>query len=351
MKAIRLHIRQGSANYRREETVNCRMTYPLPPYSTVIGAIHNACSYKEYHPMYVSIQGKYSSLQRKMFKEDCFLNSVHDDRGILVKMHERDALCSAYTVAASAIKSQGNSFENGVTINVVNQEVLNEYRNLKALSRRIDTVNKRVKQHKDQIKTMTKNGESAEKIKAYKVFIKRLETIVKNFKEERYTKPYAMFRTLTKAPKYYEILYEVELMIHIVSDDETMSDILANIDNLTAIGRGEDFVEVLSAEETELTDLKELDKKRYNNYRTDDKYIAYIPTISFDSAGFKLKGDAEKDLNGTKYLLNKDYAVQDNKRIFNKIAVLCTSDYSLTTAIEGAMFDNYSGKIYPVFLV
>lgn len=43
MKAIRLHIKQNSANYKKEETVQCRMTYPLPPYSTVIGAIHKAC--------------------------------------------------------------------------------------------------------------------------------------------------------------------------------------------------------------------------------------------------------------------------------------------------------------------
>lgn len=36
MKAIRLHIKQNSANYKKEETVQNRMTYPLPPYSTVI---------------------------------------------------------------------------------------------------------------------------------------------------------------------------------------------------------------------------------------------------------------------------------------------------------------------------
>ena len=61
MKAIRLHLKQNSANYRREETINCRMTYPLPPYSTVIGAIHKACGYTDYHTMKVSIQGKYGS--------------------------------------------------------------------------------------------------------------------------------------------------------------------------------------------------------------------------------------------------------------------------------------------------
>ena len=43
MKALRLVIHQSSANYKREETVDNKMTYPLPPFSTVIGALHNAC--------------------------------------------------------------------------------------------------------------------------------------------------------------------------------------------------------------------------------------------------------------------------------------------------------------------
>ena len=48
MKALRLVIHQSSANYKREETVDNKMTYPLPPFSTVIGALHNACGYREY---------------------------------------------------------------------------------------------------------------------------------------------------------------------------------------------------------------------------------------------------------------------------------------------------------------
>ena len=46
MKALRLVIHQSSANYKREETVDNKMTYKLPPFSTVIGALHNACGYR-----------------------------------------------------------------------------------------------------------------------------------------------------------------------------------------------------------------------------------------------------------------------------------------------------------------
>ena len=55
MKAFRLIIKQTSANYRKPETIKNKMTYPLPPFSTVIGALHNACGYTEYKEMNLSI--------------------------------------------------------------------------------------------------------------------------------------------------------------------------------------------------------------------------------------------------------------------------------------------------------
>ena len=352
MKAIRLHLKQSSANYRREETVNCRMTYPLPPYSTVIGALHKACNYTEYHDMAVSIQGKYSSLQRKLFREDCFLNSLCDDRGILVKMCDSGILSSAYEVAASAIKGQGNSFEKEITVNVVSRELLEEYKSLKTLGKRIDEVNKRVKAKKDRLRMMKKDGVSPEKIKSYQAFVKALETRVKNYKQKYYTEPYACFRTLTKAPKCYELLFDVELIIHIVSDDETMSDIMSNIDNLTAIGRGEDFVEIISAEETELDEFSVLSKKRaYENNTASDKFISYIPLQIVGNRKFVRAGDRTNHLNGTKYLINKNYTVQNKKRIFNKIPVLCTGDYKIRNDCDGVLFDSYNEEIMPVFLV
>ena len=61
MKAIRIKILQNMVNYKLPASFQLKETYPLPPYSTVIGMIHNLCNYKEYVPMVVSIQGKYHS--------------------------------------------------------------------------------------------------------------------------------------------------------------------------------------------------------------------------------------------------------------------------------------------------
>jgi len=58
MKVIKLKIRQNLANYRKPLNYQIKESYPLPPYSTIIGMVHKACNFKEYHPMKVSIQGK-----------------------------------------------------------------------------------------------------------------------------------------------------------------------------------------------------------------------------------------------------------------------------------------------------
>ena len=61
MKAIRLKIFQNLVNYKLPTSFQLKETYPLPPYSTVIGMVHNACEFTEYVPMRVSVQGKYHS--------------------------------------------------------------------------------------------------------------------------------------------------------------------------------------------------------------------------------------------------------------------------------------------------
>ncbi len=67
MKAIRIKIEQELVNYKVPTSFQLKETYPLPPYSTVIGMIHNACGYMEYQEMKVSIQGKYHSKVNDLF--------------------------------------------------------------------------------------------------------------------------------------------------------------------------------------------------------------------------------------------------------------------------------------------
>lgn len=60
-KAIRLRAFQQMPNYKKPASIVLKESFPLPPYSTIIGMVHNACKFTEYHPMKVSIQGKHAS--------------------------------------------------------------------------------------------------------------------------------------------------------------------------------------------------------------------------------------------------------------------------------------------------
>lgn len=57
-RAIRVECFQNLVNYRKPSSFIIKESYPLPPYSTVLGMIHAICGYSEFHPMKLSIQGR-----------------------------------------------------------------------------------------------------------------------------------------------------------------------------------------------------------------------------------------------------------------------------------------------------
>lgn len=61
MKGIKVLLKQEVANYKKPSSFQLKESYPLPPYSTVIGMVHYLCDFDEYKPMKISIQGKYRS--------------------------------------------------------------------------------------------------------------------------------------------------------------------------------------------------------------------------------------------------------------------------------------------------
>jgi CRISPR-associated protein Cas5t len=61
LEAIRLRLFQQLPNYRKPSSFTVKESYPMPPYSSVIGMIHAACGFAEYHDMKISIQGKNAS--------------------------------------------------------------------------------------------------------------------------------------------------------------------------------------------------------------------------------------------------------------------------------------------------
>lgn len=350
MEALRIHLSQASANYKREETVENKMTYPLPPFSTVIGALHHICGFKSYRPMDISIQGDYHAMGREAYRDHCFLNTTQDDRGILIKMDNPDNLSQAYKEVAYALKSQGNSFRNNVTVLEQEETLIKEYRDLKDLNDQISVFKKGkyadcmelIKRRKVQLsakkKSYEKNSQSYMKVDVREKEIKQMEKELKDglklFEDKNYNIPISKFRTLTTSLKYYEVLYEVELIIHVRSDQETLNNILLHIDDWKSLGRSEDFVQVKSAEYVE---LEEID----GDYKT--SYHAYLDADLVESGDIILRDKKHgTDAHGTKYYLNKNYTLTDKtggKRIFEKKKVYYLSDYWVNEECKNVLID------------
>ena len=64
MKILKLKLFQETTCYKKPFAFKVAETYPLPPYSTIIGMFHKIIGAKsgEYFPMNISVQGNYESI-------------------------------------------------------------------------------------------------------------------------------------------------------------------------------------------------------------------------------------------------------------------------------------------------
>lgn len=358
-EALRIVLHQTSANYRKPETFENKMTYPLPPYSTVIGALHKACGYTETHDMDISIQGRYGSMNREVYRDYNFLNSTFDDRGILVKMANESMLSNAFVKVAES-KKQRSSFKNNFCINVLNQELLSEYQELKRKSQELqEQKEKSIKPELDKLKrertelaklrkALDKSDSRYKEMSIQEKLIKEKEKKVsedfKRFEEENYSKPFSRFRTITTSVKSYEVLFDIDLIIHVVSDKQTMDDIYNHIYDLKALGRSEDFVDVIEIKRVKLTDTDEECECKH-------KYSAYISLENVRKKRvFTRTKSVDVPIIGTKYLLPKIYRIDSSskKRVFDEKKVVYASNFWIGETCEeaGILLDKKADNDY-----
>lgn len=76
MKAIRVKLQQELVNYKKPTSFQLKETYPLPPYSTVIGMVHTLCGFNEYKDMKISIAGKFNSKVNDLYTRYEFSNGM-----------------------------------------------------------------------------------------------------------------------------------------------------------------------------------------------------------------------------------------------------------------------------------
>lgn len=92
MKVIRLEIYQNLVNYKKPTSFQLKETYPLPPYSTVIGMIHSICGFTEYNPMEISIQGDYHSKINDLYTRYEFSGSTFEQGRHNIQIKDKDRI-------------------------------------------------------------------------------------------------------------------------------------------------------------------------------------------------------------------------------------------------------------------
>lgn len=80
-RAIRIKCFQNLVNYRKPNSFIVKETFPLPPYSTVLGMIHAACGYTEFHPMKLCIQGTNSGTVSELYTRYSFSAGTKYEEG------------------------------------------------------------------------------------------------------------------------------------------------------------------------------------------------------------------------------------------------------------------------------
>lgn len=94
LKILKLNLFQETACYKKPFAFKVAETYPLPPYSTVIGMFHKILQAKprQYFPMKISIQGEYDSIfsnyqNLRMFKKNQQVTSMPRNVHQLLDIH------------------------------------------------------------------------------------------------------------------------------------------------------------------------------------------------------------------------------------------------------------------------
>ena len=338
MEVLKLKIFQKNANYRIKDSVLNRMTSPLPSFSMVVGAIHNACNWTDYHEMQICIQGQFGSMSNDLKKANYLFNSKTNDRGTFIKISDDSfSPYSCHSICASTT-SQGSNFEKGIKTRYYNkneyENYLNKITELKNCKNKITEITNEIKKIKSERKDFDKNTDKYQESINEELLLKQMLAKMKDKKNDL-EKKIAKYTSMNTAPYRCEVLNSVNLVLYIHASTNDLKTIYENIYNLTSIGRSEDFIDLIDCE---IINLKEDIHKEYNNKKGYNSYIDYDLVKNND---ISIEDNNEDSLiNATVYRINKDYVINNGRRIFNKKKVVYASEYSIEENCKNVYIDD-----------
>lgn len=354
-KVLRVELFQPRANYRQLNSIDCRQTYPMPPPSTIIGAVHHACGWKEYHPMKVSISAEVDGLYEQFFTQ-VSPHAKTNDRGILIKTAYPNSLGKAYIEVVEQGVVDILTGENNI---ILESELYKEY---KQLELDIETIKSKIKEITERIKILKKQKKGNKDNNAIRIIdeciIKEESELNKKTEElEMKVYNYEKYMIIFKKFNSYQVLSGIHLYLYF--EFETLEDLECLVENVYAIdhiGRSEDKVLILDSQ------LVELDEN-ISGKKSDDNIQSYIDISLIDED--IVFSYSNLNNGGTAYYLPKDYhifsakeakelGVPEGQRVFNKYWLMNMSKITVDEDIdsyENLYFDNTNGKNIVVNLI
>lgn len=337
MKVLKIKLTQKSANYRIPGTIYNRKTYPLPPFSSIIGAVHTACNWDAYHEMDVGVIGKYDSMHTDFKRIHYLLNYTVLDQGILVK--EENGIFHPYLKEiCKATGGMGTNFMTGKNTIYIDKDEFEKFKNLREQEKELKLQLSNLENQKKEIRKEKKNVKKTDI--SYEILNTREETLVEEQDKLKIEKMFiknelSKYKSKQISTCYYEILNNIELIIYISTNQENLNTIQEHIYNFNALGRSEDFVNILSSE---IIELKENINTLYQNKKGYNSYIDYNLIKTLDICTQDIHNT--NTMNGTLYYINKDYTIKNEKRIFNKKPVIYANEYEVENNCKNVFIDD-----------
>lgn len=330
MKVIKIILTQTTANYRKTEQSKLRNTFPLPPISTILGSIHNAVGWEEYHPIHVSIKGEYGAISKKTYINQWVYNNVQHDRGYFVRFVAPNAFSNAYTLIAKPVlgKFKKRVLRTGEGFMVLEKEMLDNFFGMKE---ELKSINKELKELKAARIKETKGLTREEKKTARKPYDEKIESIMPRKEEIEYELSH--YHSFEKIPLKTDLLNDIKLVLHLIVDNpDDYRDIIEHLYDIKSFGRSEDFINIESVAELDYSVAESGIIKEHT----------YIPKS--ECKFFEMEGG--KRMNGTVYYLNEQYHLNEKgQRIFNRIPCLYTSNVNLKEQGERTFVDE-TGELF-----
>lgn len=108
MKGIKIALEQPCASYNIPGSLQLKETFPLPPYSTIIGMVHYACGFKKYVDMDVSVQGSFSSVCNDIYKRYELSPNMKFEKGRHQRYYENDGVKYGVTIGVGYVELLAN---------------------------------------------------------------------------------------------------------------------------------------------------------------------------------------------------------------------------------------------------